>query len=122
MCERLVGVVWTPSWCFGAIGLKPAEGGGVRLAFSIANEVQIYRTTPADLWPPYHGQYAPVPCGGAYLFSTMFPLTSEKDISDLRQRLHPFPFVGFPGTHFFPLQTPTEAAELLLFVLSESSN
>eukprot|EP00906_Rhabdomonas_costata_P017399 RCo025109 len=106
---------------FIAAGLKPRQGGGCELAFSIEKEVQIYRTTPPDVWSPSHGQYAPVRCGGAFLYSKAHPLASAADVADLRKRLRPFPFVGFDGSHFFPLQSPTKAAELVLSVLSEST-
>lgn len=82
--------------------------GGVELTIPKMTEVQVFRTNPSLWWMPQSKPQVPVQLlvasKGPFL-PRKFPQKAEKKFAA--------PFQVFEGGHMFPLERPTEVAELI---------
>lgn len=90
-----------------AHGLKPADSGGMELAFSKQIEVEIFRSTQTKA-PKNLTQLK-----GSMIYGDTSELFWKSDVRWWKRALPNIQTIPFSGGHLFPLEQPDKTAELI---------
>lgn len=89
-------------------GTQPAVQGGIELTFSVAAEVEIFRTTPHNMGS-YHQTTL---CPGVIVKAKQSPFAKNWIINAFAKK-HGLRVETVPGGHLFPLEHPEYTANML---------